>query len=70
MATITPAIHVRIEGDRKLTLAFLDWALRERISPLKNTSGATGPDFVSLTYPLHHGAAIEKFIIDNEGKPD
>lgn len=70
MASITPAVHVMIEDDRKLTLAFLDWAGKERIYPLKNTGGATGPDFVSLIYPEHHRAAIQKFIIDNEGKPD
>lgn len=70
MARLTRSIHVRIDGDRKLTLAFLEWTGRERIYPLAGTGGSVGPDFVSQTYDVRHADRIEQFIIDNEGRPD
>lgn len=66
-AKLTPAIHVSIKDDRKLTLAFLDWALAERIHTLRDAGGAVGGDFVSQTYDGRHADKITKFIIDNEG---
>jgi len=69
-ATLTRCFHVSIKDDRKLTLAFLDWCMAERIYTLRGTGGATGPDFVSQTYPLHHAERIERWIIDNEGRPE
>lgn len=68
-ARIERTVHVVIDKDRKLTLAFMAWAQAEGIYSVRDAGGACGPDFLNMSYDARHAKRIEQFIIDNEGKP-
>ena len=69
-AKVIQSVVVVIRDDHDLVTAFLDWALKNQIYSLREGGGYTGQGAHVASYPLHHAERIEKWIIDNEGKPD
>lgn len=69
-AAVTRSVLVTIQSDEKLSRRFMDWLITEGITPIPSAGGWSGQGGYQGTFHARHADRIEKFIIDNEGRPD